>query len=243
MTPKQNRSEVKEYYNLSNKLKEFGSDISISDIDTAENQYCFFNRGLFKIYIEFKAFKYKNYKEYEAPVIPYYQVADFYFNIEPSYFCYYAADNKRADSLEEDIYNKYFFYVVPANFAAVLHSGLESKILSEVDFQKFITKHSPSKPTIGAHLSSFVPDNYKYYFYYFDNRIKEKKYITRGELFYNKGFENIKEAFKKYGGEDMKRYKDAYKVLEGCVEDILLKTRIDAWKIIKKRAENTVLKV
>jgi len=126
--PKQNRGD-KDPYGLSDRLKLYGNDIEVYDIDNMNNTYVSCYNFTIKNILEFKTGEVKE-GIYRAPLTMLGQLCQLYFSVYPAYLCYCIAleDNK-------DIWS---YIVVPVNYSAANKTGGASKLFSESSFQKKI---------------------------------------------------------------------------------------------------------
>lgn len=171
----QNRSNIKEYFDISNRIKKYGNYFSVTDIDTSEDLiYQVSSRGVYPVNFELKACTYKD-NIFEAPEVNISQLLQLFFSPIPTLLCFYSSE--------------YSYKVTPANYAAVYFWNIRStKILSEEEFQEYFSKVSPCAPT--DKLNNIIPVPSEYFYY---DRQGNK---TKGEIY--PSFDAILDKVKQY---------------------------------------------
>lgn len=198
----QNRSNIKEYFDISNRIKKYGNYFSVTDIDTSEDLiYQVSSRGVFPVNFELKACTYED-NIFEAPEVNISQLLQLFFSPIPTLLCYYSSE--------------YSYKVTPANYAGVYFWNIRStKILSEEEFQEYFSKVSPCAPT--DKLNNIIPVPSKYFYY--DRQGKK----TTGDIY--SSFDDILKKVKEYNrsGNIDKAWKNLDNILD---EELLAQYRI-----------------
>lgn len=129
----QNRSDNKDVFDLSNRLKRYGANLSVLDLDTEEATFQVLNRGVFAINFEFKSAWFDG-STMRGPKVPFSQQLAMWFSVQPSFLAYYSDD--------------WCYRVSPANYAAVVWCGSrDTKMMTEEEFQVLFSSVSPCAPS------------------------------------------------------------------------------------------------
>ena len=223
---KESRSAVREFYNLSERLKKYGDLITILDVDGEDNVWCVGSRGRYKIYLEFKAATLED-GIFEAPLIPYYQLADGWWNLYPYFLVFYSAEK------QGEFYDNYWYYVAPLNYAGIAYlDSVDRVIMTEEEFQKFLVKLSPCNPS--AQLSKYKPKINKF-FYWNKTKGGDTYLVNKNGIDLYDTYEKIGALVSKFG--EGGRYKDADNKILDAVDPVIYGVIRAAYRKIKEVVE------
>ena len=210
---KQNRTEDHSIFSVSTRLKRYGAELSVFDVDSQEDTYCVSNRGVFSLIFECKACWYED-GRMRAPKVSMSQLLALFYNLQPSFLCFYSED--------------FCWRVIPANYPAVVWSGSrETKVMTEEEFQVLFSSVSPCVPSGELNKIKHTPTT----FLFFEPGGKEYPWNLYD------GFAGVVKQVKWYN-EQNTNVKDAWKKLEEMVPEEIYLAHVDLWNNWKRHASN-----
>lgn len=211
MTVKQNRTEDHSIFGVSSRLKRYGADLSVFDVDSEEDTYCVSNRGVFSLIFETKACWYEN-GRMRAPKVSMSQLLTLFYNLQPSFLCFYSED--------------YCWRVIPANYAAVVWSGTrDTRIMTEEEFQVLFSSVSPCVPSGDLNKIKHTPTSYLF----FEPGGKEYPW----DLYI--GFSGVAKQIAWYNEKNTNVADSWTKLRETLPEEVYL-AHVDLWRTWKRQA-------